>query len=141
MKYQEPAEITIENLKSKIKHYYPNDATLILRAFKVAQVAHEGQFRASGRPYITHPCVVCDILIDLGLDVETLCAALLHDTVEDTDITDNQLREEFGDEIANLVQGVTKLDKLQFASKEEEQAENIRKMLDRKSTRLNSSHR
>lgn len=129
MKYQEPAEITIENLKSKIKHYYPNDATLILRAFKVAQVAHEGQFRASGRPYITHPCVVCDILIDLGLDVETLCAALLHDTVEDTDITDNQLREEFGDEIANLVQGVTKLDKLQFASKEEEQAENIRKML------------
>ncbi len=129
MKYQEPAEITIENLKSKIKHYYPNDATLILRAFKVAQVAHEGQFRASGRPYITHPCVVCDILIDLGLDVATLCAALLHDTVEDTDITDNQLREEFGDEIANLVQGVTKLDKLQFASKEEEQAENIRKML------------
>jgi len=129
MKYQEPAEITIENLKSKIKHYYPNDAALILRAFKVAQAAHEGQFRASGRPYITHPCVVCDILIDLGLDVATLCAALLHDTVEDTDITDSQLREEFGDEIANLVQGVTKLDKLQFASKEEEQAENIRKML------------
>lgn len=128
MIYQEPAEITIENLKSKIKHYYPNDAAMILRAFKVAQVAHDGQFRASGRPYITHPCVVCDILIDLGLDVATLCAALLHDTVEDTDITDKQLREEFGDEIANLVQGVTKLDKLQFASKEEEQAENIRKM-------------
>lgn len=126
--YKEPAEITIENLISKIKHYYPNDADIILRAFKLAQDAHEGQFRASGRPYITHPCVVCDILIDLGLDVPTLCAALLHDTVEDTYVTDQQLRDEFGDEIANLVAGVTKLDKLQFASKEEEQAENIRKM-------------
>jgi len=126
--YKEPAEITIENLKSKIKHYYPNDTAIILRAFQLAQDAHDGQFRASGRPYITHPCVVCDILIDLGFDVATLCAALLHDTVEDTYVTDQQLRKEFGDEIANLVQGVTKLDKLQFASKEEEQAENIRKM-------------
>ncbi len=128
MAYKEPAEITIENLKSKIRHYYPNDTAIILRAFKLAQDAHEGQYRASGRPYITHPCVVCDILIDLGFDVETLCAALLHDTVEDTYVTDQQLRDEFGEEIANLVQGVTKLDKLQFASKEEEQAENIRKM-------------
>ena len=128
MAYKEPAEITIENLKSKIRHYYPNDTAVILRAFKLAQDAHEGQYRASGRPYITHPCVVCDILIDLGFDVATLCAALLHDTVEDTYVTDQQLRNEFGDEIANLVQGVTKLDKLQFASKEEEQAENIRKM-------------
>ncbi|MBQ9715544.1 MAG: bifunctional (p)ppGpp synthetase/guanosine-3',5'-bis(diphosphate) 3'-pyrophosphohydrolase [Clostridia bacterium] len=128
MAYKEPAEITIENLKSKIKHYYPNDTAIILRAFKLAQDAHEGQFRASGRPYVTHPCVVCDILIDLGFDVATLCAALLHDTVEDTYVTDQQLRNEFGDEIADLVKGVTKLDKLQFASKEEEQAENIRKM-------------
>jgi len=128
MAYKEPAEITIENLKSKIRHYYPNDTAIILRAFKLAQDAHEGQYRASGRPYITHPCVVCDILIDLGFDVATLCAALLHDTVEDTYVTDQQLRDEFGEEIANLVQGVTKLDKLQFASKEEEQAENIRKM-------------
>ena len=99
MAYKEPAEITIENLKSKIKHYYPNDTAIILRAFKLAQDAHEGQYRASGRPYITHPCVVCDILIDLGFDVATLCAALLHDTVEDTYVTDQQLREEFGDEI------------------------------------------
>jgi len=128
MAYKEPAEITIENLKSKIRHYYPNDTAIILRAFKLAQDAHEGQYRASGRPYITHPCVVCDILIDLGFDIATLCAALLHDTVEDTYVTDQQLRDEFGEEIANLVQGVTKLDKLQFASKEEEQAENIRKM-------------
>ncbi|MBE5748029.1 MAG: bifunctional (p)ppGpp synthetase/guanosine-3',5'-bis(diphosphate) 3'-pyrophosphohydrolase [Clostridiales bacterium] len=111
-----------------MRHYYPNDTAIILRAFKLAQDAHEGQYRASGRPYITHPCVVCDILIDLGFDIATLCAALLHDTVEDTYVTDQQLRDEFGEEIANLVQGVTKLDKLQFASKEEEQAENIRKM-------------
>ena len=107
MAYKEPAEITIENLKSKIKHYYPNDTAIILRAFKLAQDAHEGQYRASGRPYITHPCVVCDILIDLGFDVATLCAALLHDTVEDTYVTDAQLREEFGEEIAEMVEGRT----------------------------------
>ena len=126
---KEPAEVTIQNFLSKVKHYYhPQDVDKIYEAFEVAQKAHEGQFRASGRPYITHPTIVADILIDMGLDVDTICAALLHDTVEDTYITDEDLRTKFGDEIADLVAGVTKLEKIQFHDKEEEQAENMRKM-------------
>ncbi|MCH5151103.1 MAG: bifunctional (p)ppGpp synthetase/guanosine-3',5'-bis(diphosphate) 3'-pyrophosphohydrolase [Clostridiales bacterium] len=126
---QEKAETTINNFLSKVKHYYhAYDVSHIEKAFEVASKAHQGQFRASGRPYITHPVIVADILIDMGLDVPTVCAALLHDTVEDTYITDKDLRTQFGDEIADLVAGVTKLDKIQFHNKEEEQAENMRKM-------------
>ena len=124
----EPAEITIDNLIAKLRHYYPTNFKLINEAFTLARDAHANQFRASGRPYITHPVVVADILVDLGLDAPTICAALLHDTVEDTYVTDEMLREKFGDEIADLVKGVTKLEKIHFHSKEEEQAENIRKM-------------
>lgn len=126
---QEKAEVTIKNFLSKVKHYYhPREVDLIEDAFNVAFKAHQGQFRASGRPYITHPVTVADILIDMGLDVPTICAALLHDTVEDTYITDFDLRKTFGDEVADLVAGVTKLDRIQFHNKEEEQAENMRKM-------------
>ena len=126
---QEKSEVTIKNFLSKVKHYYhARDIGRIEDAFNVANKAHEGQFRASGRPYITHPTIVADILIDMGLDVSTVCAALLHDTVEDTYVTDGDLRKQFGDEIADLVAGVTKLDKIQFHNKEEEQAENMRKM-------------
>ncbi len=125
---KESAEVTISNFLAKVKHYYPKDEKRIVEAFEVARRAHEGQFRASGRPYITHPTTVADILIDMGLDVPTICAALLHDTVEDTYVTDKDLREQFGDEIAYLVAGVTKLDKIKFHSTEEEQAENMRKM-------------
>ena len=128
MNKEDTTEITIENLLSKVRYYYPKDEGIIKKAFDLAFSAHDGQFRASGRPYITHPTVVADILVDLGLDVPAICAALLHDTVEDTDVTDEKIRTEFGDEIADLVKGVTKLDKLQFNSAEEEQAENIRKM-------------
>ena len=126
---QEPAEVTISNFLSKVKHYYHvYEVGQIEKAYEVAAKAHQGQFRASGRPYITHPVIVADILIDMGLDVATVCAALLHDTVEDTYITDADLRKNFSDEIADLVAGVTKLDKIQFHNKEEEQAENMRKM-------------
>ena len=126
---QEKAEVTIKNFLSKVKHYYhARDIGRLEDAFNVANKAHQGQFRASGRPYITHPTIVADILIDMGLDVSTVCAALLHDTVEDTYVTDGDLRKQFGDEIADLVAGVTKLDKIQFHNKEEEQAENMRKM-------------
>ena len=126
---QEKAEITINNFLSKVKHYYhAHEVGQIENAYQVAEKAHQGQFRASGRPYITHPVIVADILIDMGLDVATICAALLHDTVEDTYLTDADLRNKFGDEIADLVAGVTKLDKIQFHNKEEEQAENMRKM-------------
>ncbi|MCM1289284.1 MAG: bifunctional (p)ppGpp synthetase/guanosine-3',5'-bis(diphosphate) 3'-pyrophosphohydrolase [Corallococcus sp.] len=126
---KESAEVTVNNFLSKIKHYYhASDENRISEAFTVAQKAHEGQFRASGRPYITHPTIVADILVDMGFDVPTVCAALLHDTVEDTYITDADLRKKFGNEIADLVAGVTKLDRIQFHNKEEEQAENMRKM-------------
>ncbi len=126
---KERAEITIDNFLSKAKHYYhAADVSRIVDAFDVANKAHQGQFRASGRPYITHPTIVADILMDMGMDVSTICAALLHDTVEDTYITDADLRKKFGDEIADLVKGVTKLDKIAFHNKEEEQAENMRKM-------------
>ncbi len=121
-------EVVLDNFIAKVKHYYPTDAGKIGEAFDVAKRAHEGQFRSSGRAYITHPTTVADILIDMGLDVPTICAALLHDTVEDTSVTDQDLVDQFGVEIANLVAGVTKLDKLKFNSKEQEQAENMRKM-------------
>ena len=126
---KENAEVTIKNFLSKVRHYYhPTEVSKIYDAFEVAQKAHEGQFRASGRPYITHPTIVAVILVDMGFDVPTISAALLHDTVEDTYVTDADLREKFGDEIADLVAGVTKLDKIQFHNKEEEQTENMRKM-------------
>lgn len=126
---QEKAEVTIKNFLSKTRHYYhAHDVKIIEEAFAVAAKAHEGQFRASGRPYITHPTIVADTLIDLGMDVETICAGLLHDTVEDTYVTDADLRKQFGAEIADLVAGVTKLDRILFNSREEEQAENLRKM-------------
>lgn len=126
---KEEASVTLNNFLSKVNHYYhPNEINLITKAFEVANKAHQGQFRASGRPYITHPVIVADILIDMGLDVYTICAALLHDTVEDTYVTDGDLRSMFGDEIADLVAGVTKLDVIKFQSKEQEQAENMRKM-------------
>ena len=81
---QEKTEVTIKNFLSKARHYFhAYEFKRIEKAFAVASKAHEGQFRASGRPYITHPTIVADILIDLGMDIETICAGLLHDTVED----------------------------------------------------------
>jgi len=103
------------------------DFDLIQRAFTVAEKYHEGQKRKSGDPYITHPVAVATILAELGLSGATLAAALLHDTVEDTPYTLEELRGEFGDEIAKLVDGVTKLDKVEFG--ESAQAETVRKMV------------
>lgn len=96
-------------------------------AYQVAASAHHGQMRKSGQPYIVHPLAVAEILAELGMDTTTLIAALLHDTVEDTSYTLNQLRNDFGDEVAHLVDGVTKLDKVQFAGVAE--AETTRKMI------------
>lgn len=99
------------------------------KAFRLAADVHSAQLRYSGQPYIIHPIAVANILIDLGMDAQSIEAALLHDTVEDTDVTLAQLRAEFGEEVAALVDGVTKLGKVPLATKEEFQAENIRKML------------
>ncbi|MDD4832396.1 MAG: bifunctional (p)ppGpp synthetase/guanosine-3',5'-bis(diphosphate) 3'-pyrophosphohydrolase [Clostridia bacterium] len=127
-KIQETTEKLLENLKSKARYYYQRDYDLIMDAYDYAAKAHSGQFRASGNEYITHPLQVADILMDLGMDSAAVCAALLHDTVEDTVVSDEDIRKKFGDEIADLVKGVTKLEKLHFNNAEEEQAENIRKM-------------
>ena len=111
-----------------VKGNHPRvDTQIIERAFKRAEKAHEGQLRKSGEPYITHPVAVAKILADLGTGPSTIAAALLHDTVEDTDYSLDQLRDEFGEEIALLVDGVTKLDKVKLGDKT--QAETIRKMI------------
>ena len=110
----------------KENHASVNEAE-VSRAFEVARDAHEGQLRKSGEPYITHPVAVAEILAHLGLNPATIIAALLHDTVEDTQYSSTQLRQDFGDEIANLVDGVTKLDKLSYGPTAE--AETVRKMV------------
>ena len=102
---------------------------LIDRAYRLAAQMHSAQLRYSGQPYIIHPLAVANILVDFGMDAPSIAAALLHDTVEDTDTTLEQLKTEFGAEVAELVDGVTKLGKVPLATKEEFQAENIRKML------------
>ena len=101
----------------------------INKAYYFAQKAHEGQLRRSGEPFFIHPCAVAMILVDMGMDDETICAALLHDVVEDTPYSLADIEREFGKDIAVLVDGVTKLDKLDFFSKLEQQAESLRKML------------
>ena len=105
------------------------DMGLIGRAYEVASKAHHGVKRRSGEPYITHPLSVAALLIDLGLDSASIAAALLHDVVEDTEITKADVKNEFGEEVANLVDGVTKLGQITFSTMEEQQAENLRKML------------
>ena len=118
-----------ENFIAKIKFAFAGDAAeKILRALKFASEAHGGQRRESGEPYLVHPLHVADILFDLGMDADTLCAALLHDTLEDTKTKLADVEKNFGAEVAELVQGVTKLDKIVFKSKAQEQAENFRKM-------------
>lgn len=106
-----------------------NDVALVEKAYFIAKKAHEGQFRFSGEPYIIHPVSVAIILYNLGMDGESMAAALLHDVVEDTDMTKENIQEEFGEDVANLVEGVTKLGKVPIFTKEEQQAENVRKML------------
>jgi len=111
-----------------VKANHPKaDTALIERAFAAADVAHTGQLRKSGAPYITHPLAVAQILAELGMGATSLAAALLHDTVEDTDYKLDQLRSDFGDEVAMLVDGVTKLDKVKFG--DHAQAETVRKMV------------
>ncbi len=110
--------------------YLPKDQLpLLRRAWETGAAAHAGQTRKSGEPYITHPVAVAVVLAELGLDVETLVAAILHDTIEDTPLTREQLAAQFGETVAELVDGVTKLDKLKFRDRQEAAAESFRKML------------
>lgn len=107
----------------------PYDFDMITQAYEYADKAHEGQMRQSGEPYITHPISVAHILVELGMDTETICAGLLHDVVEDTAYTLDEIKKMFGADVALMVDGVTKLTKLSYSSKEQRQAENVRKML------------
>ncbi|MEW6989790.1 bifunctional GTP diphosphokinase/guanosine-3',5'-bis pyrophosphate 3'-pyrophosphohydrolase [Colwelliaceae bacterium 6441] len=119
-----------EPLKEHVSSYLSKvQIDLLKQAYIVARDAHEGQMRSSGEPYITHPVAVAYNLAKMHLDHETLMAALLHDVIEDTDTTKDQLAELFGHTVAELVEGVSKLDKLKFDNKEEMQAENFRKMV------------
>ena len=122
-------DITIQDVINKRKeHARRVDTKLIMKAYNLANEKHKEQKRGSGEPYIIHPLNVAYILADIGLDDSTICAALLHDVVEDTDITDADLRKMFGNEIADMVAGVTKLSRIQFATVEEQQVEDYRKM-------------
>ena len=121
--------MTIADLVAKVQQYDPSlDGAWLERVYEVADRAHEGQRRASGESYIAHPLAVGDILADLEMDRATIAAALLHDVVEDTFLTNEQVAEEFGAEIAALVDGVTKLTRIPYQSKEDAQVENLRKM-------------
>ncbi len=123
-------EKKLNELKKRIQRYYPDleDWALVEKAYQYSLEAHSGQLRESGESYITHPIGVAIILTELELDLVTIIAGLLHDVVEDTGRTIEDIREEFGEEVSVLVDGVTKLSRLDFTSKEEQQAETLRKM-------------
>src|SRR3984957_851803 len=119
-----------EQLIERIRTYQPTvDADLIQRAYDYSFKMHAGQTRKSGEPYVVHPVSVAGIIADLRLDSASVCAGLLHDVVEDTLATTDDITKVFGVEIAELVDGVTKLSKINFTSKEDRQAENFRKMV------------
>ncbi len=120
----------LATLIDEIPKYQPGaDLDLLQRAYRFSEVSHQGQQRASGEPYLSHPLEVAHLLVGFKMDVTTVTAGLLHDVLEDTTATKEQLEREFGKEIADLVDGVTKIGKLAFSSREERQAENFRKML------------
>jgi len=116
-------------LKERVGYLPEAQIARVIRAYEVGAVAHEGQARKSGEPYITHPVAVAGILAELGMDAETIIAAILHDTLEDTELSRTELSGEFGETVAELVDGVTKLDKMRFSSRQEADAESFRKML------------
>ena len=122
---QHSAQSLLDEVKSR---YSAEDAAFFEKAYLFAEQVHQGQMRLSGEPFFVHPREVARILVELGLDISTVVAGLFHDIVEDTTVTLSQIKAEFGAEIAQLVDGVTKVGKVTFASKEEHQAEYLRKM-------------
>ena len=120
----------LPTLLKNVRSYNPKgDLRVLEEAYRVAEEAHEGQVRKSGEPFIEHPLAVAEILADLRLDTTTLTAALLHDTVEDTEVTLGRIEQGFGEDVARIVDGLTKLDRLEFRTRELAQAENVRKMI------------
>ena len=121
--------MTVSELLRIADHLDPKDQAMVRRAFEWAASAHNGQHRLSGEDYVNHPLEVAAILADLELDAATIAAALLHDTVEDTNVTAEEVKREFGPEVARLVEGVTKLGRISLRTDQQQQAENIRKMM------------
>ena len=125
-----PPREGLESLLRTVRSYNAKaDVRDIERAYRFAEAHHAGQKRLSGEDFIEHPLAVAQVLADLGLDTTTLSAALLHDVVEDTDVTLDELETEFGPDVARIVDGLTKLQAITFKSREQEQAENVRKMI------------
>ena len=120
-----------EELEEKIRRSCHNvDLARVRAAYEMARSAHEGQLRKDGRsPYVTHCVSAADITVDMGLDEDSIVAALLHDVIEDTSVTHEDIQKQFGPSVADIVEGVTKLTRVQYTSVEDEQMENIRKML------------
>ena len=131
MSYTTYEAMPLDQMLARVQKYHPGDSyKLVEKAYRFAEEAHAGQKRKSGEPYFTHPCFVASILTELMIDAPTIAAGLLHDTVEDCEnITLETIQREFGPEVARLVDGVTKLNKLDFADREEAQAESLRKMI------------
>ena len=128
--YQLPVEQRFEALLLQVQANRPSeDVSLIRKAWEFCVKQHEGQMRASGEPYIIHPLEVAEVLAEMKLDATAIAAGLLHDSVEDTPATNEEIEAGFGDQVAHIVEGVTKIDKIQFANREDRQAENVRKML------------
>ena len=121
--------IVIEDLIKKVKEYNPTEVEFVKKAYEYANNLHSGQVRQSGDPYITHPLNVAYILADMHADVDTVCAGLLHDTLEDTNITKEDIAHDFNQSIANLVNGVTKISKMNFSSKQDQNMANTRKII------------
>ena len=120
----------LNDIVQRVKAYQPGaDTALIEKAYVFSAKSHDGQMRKSGDPYFVHPVSVASIITEMKLDVSSICAALLHDTVEDCGVTDAQIKQEFGEEIAFLVDGVTKLSQLEVFSERTKQAENFRKLM------------
>lgn len=121
--------ITLQDLLEKLKEYNPEEVEIVKRAYEYADTLHKGQMRQSGEPYISHPLNVAYILADMHADRDTICAGLLHDTLEDTNITKEDIAHDFNQNVANLVDGVTKLSKMNFSSKQDQNYANTRKII------------
>ena len=121
--------ITLQDLLNKLREYNPEEVGIVKRAYEYADTLHKGQMRQSGEPYISHPLNVAYILAEMHADRDTICAGLLHDTLEDTNITKEDISHDFNQNIANLVDGVTKLSKMNFSSKQDQNYANTRKII------------
>jgi GTP pyrophosphokinase len=121
--------ITLQDLLNKLREYNPEEVEIVKRAYEYADTLHKGQMRQSGEPYISHPLNVAYILAEMHADRDTICAGLLHDTLEDTNITKEDISHDFNQNIAGLVDGVTKLSKMNFSSKQDQNYANTRKII------------